>query len=64
MPEKITLIGRAGVGKTSIIKVMFEGENPKDLINNPLEPTRGIIPKIYSWMDIELSIFDTSGQEL
>jgi len=64
MPEKITLIGRAGVGKTSILKVLFEGENPKDLMINPLEPTRGIIPKIYSWMDVELSIFDTSGQEL
>ncbi len=64
MANKITLIGSAGVGKTSIIKVLFEGENPKDLINNPLEPTRGIISKIYSWMDVELSIFDTSGQEL
>ena len=64
MANKITLIGRAGVGKTSILKVLFEGENPKDLMINPLEPTRGIIPKIYSWMDVELSIFDTSGQEL
>ncbi|MCK4379893.1 MAG: GTPase domain-containing protein [Candidatus Lokiarchaeota archaeon] len=64
MPEKITLIGRAGVGKTSILKVLFEGENSKDLMINSPEPTRGIIPKIYSWMDVELSIFDTSGQEL
>ena len=64
MTNKITLIGRAGVGKTSILKALFEGETSKDLIENPLKPTRGMIPKIYSWMDVELSIFDTSGQEL
>ncbi len=64
MPEKITLIGRAGVGKTSILNLLFEGGNPADLMLNPLEPTRGIIQRSYSWMDIELSIFDTSGQEL
>jgi len=64
MANKITLIGRAGVGKTSILKVLFEGENSKDLMINSPEPTRGIIPKVYSWMDVELSIFDTSGQEL
>ena len=64
MANKITLIGRAGVGKTSILKVLFEGENSKDLMINSPEPTRGINPKIYSWMDVELSIFDTSGQEL
>jgi len=64
MANKITLIGRAGVGKTSILKVLFEGENSKDLMIDSPGPTRGIIPKIYSWMDLELSIFDTSGQEL
>ena len=64
MRKKITLIGRAGVGKTSILKLIFEGGNPKDLMINPLEPTRGTTPKMYSWLDLELSIFDTSGQEL
>ena len=64
MGKKITLIGRAGVGKTSILKLIFEGGNPKDLMINPLEPTRGITPQMYSWLDLKLSIFDTSGQEL
>ena len=64
MSSKISLIGRAGVGKTSIIKLIFEGYDPKDLIIKPLEPTRGIIPKGYYWMDLELGVFDTSGQEL
>lgn len=64
MPKKILLIGRASVGKTSIKKIIFEGQSSKDLIIHPLEPTRGITSSIYSWMDLELVIFDTSGQEL
>ncbi len=64
MPNKISVIGRAGVGKTSIIKLIFEGYDPKDLMIKPLEPTRGINLKGYYWMDLELGAFDTSGQEL
>jgi len=64
MANKILLIGRAGVGKTSMIKLIFEGYDPKDLMITPLEPTRGINPKGYYWMDLELGVFDTSGQEL
>ena len=64
MSSKISIIGRAGVGKTSIIKLIFEGYDPKDLMIKPLEPTRGINPKGYYWMDLELGVFDTSGQEL
>ena len=62
--NKISLIGRAGVGKTSMIKLVFEGYDPKDLMIKPLEPTKGINPKSYYWMDLELGVFDTSGQEL
>ncbi len=64
MPNKIVLIGRAGVGKTSIKNVIFEGVPPNDLILFPLEPTRGINTSSYSWLDLELVIFDTAGQEL
>jgi len=64
MANKISLIGRAGVGKTSMIKLVFEGYDPNDLMIKPLEPTRGINPKGYYWMDLELGVFDTSGQEL
>ena len=62
--RKVLLIGRAATGKTSIKKVVFEGFNPKDLLYNPLEPTRGISPAVYSWLDLKLGLFDSSGQEL
>jgi len=62
--KKCLLIGRASTGKSSIKKIVFEGCNPKDLLYDPLEPTRGISPSVYSWLDLKLGLFDSSGQEL
>ncbi len=62
--KKILLLGRAGTGKTTIKKIIFEGTDPKDLLYNPLEPTRGITSNVYSWLDLKLGLFDSSGQEL
>jgi len=62
--KKILITGRAASGKTSIKKIVFEGADPKDLLYNPLDPTRGISPSVYSWLDIKLGLFDSSGQEL
>ncbi len=64
MEKKIVLIGRASVGKTSLIKSIFEGEDAQKLILYPLEPTRGINNYTFAWMDLKLGVFDTSGQEL
>ena len=62
--KKILITGRAASGKTSIKKIVFEGADPKDLLYNSLDPTRGILPSVYSWLDIKLGLFDSSGQEL
>lgn len=64
MQKKIVIVGPSGVGKTSFKNVVFEGKDPYDLVSNPISPTRGIISSIYKWIDIQLGIFDTSGQEL
>lgn len=57
-------MGRVAVGKTSIKLVIFEGHNPKELLKNPLSPTRGIETSVYPWIDLEIGLFDVSGQEL
>ncbi len=62
--KKLLLLGRAETGKTTIKKIVFEGLSPKELLFNPLEPTRGITPTVYSWFDLQLGIFDSAGQEL
>ena len=62
--KKILLLGRAGTGKSSIKKIIFEGKNPKSLLYDPLAPTRGLISSVYSWLDLDLGLFDSSGQEL
>ncbi|MHA1376669.1 MAG: ADP-ribosylation factor-like protein [Promethearchaeota archaeon] len=62
--QKILLLGRAGTGKTTIKKIIFEGVDPKELLVNPLDPTRGLSPSVYSWLDLKIGLFDSSGQEL
>ena len=64
MTKKILLIGKASTGKTSIKSAIFEGVNPSELMIKPLEPTRGIVTYKYNWMDLEVSLFDSSGQEI
>jgi len=62
--QKILLLGRAGTGKTTVKKIIFEGFDPKELLVNPLDPTRGLSPSVYSWLDLKIGLFDSSGQEL
>jgi len=62
--QKILLLGRANTGKTTIKKIIFEGVDPKELLVNPLDPTRGLSPSVYSWLDLKIGLFDSSGQEL
>jgi len=64
MARKLLLLGRAGVGKSTLKRIIFEGGDPNELLVHSLEPTRGIETSNYSWLDLELSVFDTSGQEL
>jgi len=60
--RKLLFLGRPEMGKTSIKRVVFEGVDPKELLANPLMATRGLATSIHSWLDIELSLFDTAGQ--
>lgn len=61
--KKIVLVGPAGVGKTSIYNSFFEMGSPKSLLDDSLEPTRGINSSLYSLFDSHLGVFDLAGQE-
>ncbi len=61
--KKMVLVGPAGVGKTSICKSFFEMGNPKTLLDDSLEPTRGINSSLYSLFNSHFGVFDLAGQE-
>ncbi|MBY8991192.1 MAG: 50S ribosome-binding GTPase [Candidatus Lokiarchaeota archaeon] len=64
MANKITIIGPPEMGKTTIKKVIFEGEDPSDLILFPLEATIGIKYSVHQFMDSKVSLIDAPGQSL
>ena len=61
--KKMVLVGPPGVGKTSIYNSFFEMGNPKTLLDDSLEPTRGINSSLYSLFDSHFGVFDLAGQE-
>ncbi len=64
MADKITIIGPPEMGKTTIKKVIFEGEDPNDLILFPLEATIGIKYSVHNFMNSKVSLIDAPGQSL
>ena len=64
MATKISLVGKPEVGKTTIKKVILEGEDPNKLVMFPLEATIGIQYSVYDFMDLKISLLDSPGQSL
>ncbi|MFX1374481.1 MAG: GTPase [Promethearchaeota archaeon] len=64
MTIKVSLIGKPSMGKTTIKKVIFEGEDPSELILFPLEATMGIKYSVHQFMDSKVSLIDAPGQSL
>jgi len=61
---KVCFIGKPSMGKTTIKKVIFEGEDPSELVLSPLETTIGIKYSIHEFMDSKVSLIDAPGQSL
>ncbi|UCC18656.1 MAG: 50S ribosome-binding GTPase [Promethearchaeota archaeon] len=64
MATKVTFVGKPEVGKTTIKKVILEGEDPNELIMFPLEATIGIQYSLHDFMDLKVSLLDSPGQSL
>ncbi|MFX1241652.1 MAG: hypothetical protein ACFFA7_10430 [Promethearchaeota archaeon] len=64
MATKISMIGPPAVGKTTIKRVIFDGEDPNELIIFPLEATIGIKYTVHDFMDLKISLLDSPGQSL
>ncbi len=64
MATKVTFIGKPAMGKTTIKKVIFEGEDPNELILFPLEATIGIKYSMHEFMNTKVSLIDAPGQSL
>ncbi len=62
--KRIALVGKPEVGKTTIKKVIFEGQDPNELIMFPLEATIGIKYSVHNFMDLKISLLDSPGQSL
>ncbi len=61
--KKIILFGPPESGKTSLVDVFFKKANPLKLLENTLEPTRGVNSNVFSLFSSTLAIFDLAGQE-
>ncbi|MFX1366434.1 MAG: GTPase [Promethearchaeota archaeon] len=62
--KRVSLVGKPAVGKTTIKKVIFEGEDPNELVLFPLEATIGIQYSVHEFMNMKISLIDTPGQSL
>ena len=62
MSKKIVFTGPPKVGKTTLRKIFFEGENPSKLLKYSLTPTHGK-ESILLKLKENVGIFDLAGQE-
>ncbi|MBD3352567.1 MAG: hypothetical protein GF364_13850 [Candidatus Lokiarchaeota archaeon] len=64
--KKIFIIGPPAAGKTCITKAFFEGEQPDKLLSDfgSPEPTLGVEHYKCAWIDTDIGVLDSSGQEM
>jgi len=58
--HKILFLGLAQTGKSSIIRVVFEGMNPQE--TNTIQPTIRFTRKVLDFSGLTLNVYDVGGQ--
>jgi len=61
---KIVFLGLPNSGKTSTQKFFFQKVNYREILNKTIIPTQGFETEKINYLDLEINLFDTSGQEL
>jgi GTPase SAR1 family protein len=64
LTTKIVFVGKPEMGKTTIKKVVFEGEDPNELVFFPLEATISQKFSVHEFMNSKIILLDTAGQSL
>ena len=62
--RKIVFMGYPNSGKTSTKKFIFDKITSEDLLKTSLSPTESYQTSHYDLIDMQLAVFDTSGQEI
>jgi small GTP-binding protein len=62
--QKIVFVGFPDAGKTSTKLFLFEKIKQERILNTTIQPTEGVDVSYYKFIDLNISLFDTSGQEL
>ncbi|MHA1731032.1 MAG: GTPase domain-containing protein [Promethearchaeota archaeon] len=62
--QKVVFIGYPNSGKTTTKKYLFEHASAEGLLSTSLAPTVGFETSLYQFLDLSISMFDASGQEL
>jgi len=61
---KIVFMGFPNAGKTSVKRFFFENLKTDAILSSTISPTEGFETNLYDIIDVRISHYDTSGQEL
>ncbi len=61
---KMLILGEPNAGKTSMINLFFNKENPKKYLQKEISPTIGADIHVFDYNYAKIGVFDLAGQEL
>lgn len=61
---KLLFLGEPDAGKTSMIQLFFNDENPKTFLTEDIAPTIGAEIRVFDYKNAKVGVFDLAGQEI